>query len=104
MTPLIYIGSAPVIKSKPRIDGELMHGKRVTLSCKAEEGKLPIKFEWLLNNQLLEKAALNKRKESELVIESLSDSDQGEYKCKAFNAFGFDVSSSVQLELSMFLL
>ena len=53
------------------------------------------------DNQTLVKEARSCLTEAELSIEEMTAADQGEYKCRFINSFGFDVSEPVLLHIGM---
>ena len=69
-------------------------------TCAAEEGELPLKFEWLVNGQaahtgarLLGPRIEHSNRSSTLVISGIDRRDAGIYKCMASNRFGSDTQS-----------
>ena len=71
------------------------------LTCEVE-GKGGIQYVWMHDNQTLVKGAGPcRQKKAELIIEQMTEADQGEYVCRFTNAFGFAVSEPVTLRLGM---
>ena len=65
------------------------------LTCEGV-GKGPFNYVWMHNNQTLVKET-----QSLLTIEHITEADQGEYRCRLTNAFGYAVSDPKRLELGM---
>ena len=67
----------------------------------AVKGKGPFEFAWIHDNQTLVKETGTCYTEAGLSIEQMTAANQGEYKCRFINAFGFDVSDPVPLRLGL---
>ena len=74
------------------VEGTIALGKKITLTCKAT-GKPPLRFTWLHND-----AQTHEINNSKFTIESMVDSDEGEYKCNVSNEVGSVISEVVTLK------
>ena len=93
-TLLTYTGTLPYIEVHPEIQGTVEPGEFLQLECKAT-GKGSLHYLWQHENQTLVKET-----RSELIIKRVKESDQGEYRCRVTNAFGYAMSNSAKLILS----
>ena len=99
--PINYtIGDKPIVKALPEIVGEALPGEQVKLTC-AVKGKGPFEFVWIHDNQTLVSEAGSCWTKAKLSIEQMTAANQGEYRCRFFNSYGFDVSEPVPLRLGM---
>ena len=65
------------------------------LECKAT-GKGSLHYVWQHGNQTLVEETTPK-----LIIKNVKESDQGDYRCRVTNAFGYEMSNPAKLRLSM---
>ena len=76
----------------------LKAGKQASIPCILEQGSAPIEFEWLKENDVIRssgKAVVEKnQRSSNLIIQSITITDTGNYTCKASNSFGLDIFTS----------
>ena len=93
-TFLMYTGTLPYIDVHPEIQGTVEPGDFLWLKCKAS-GKGSLHYLWQHENQTLVKET-----RQDLIIKHVKESDQGEYKCRVTNAFGYALSNSAELILS----
>ena len=87
-------GTLPYIEDHPKIDGTFEPGEYLQLKCKAT-GKGSLHYVWQHENQTL----VNETRQ-ELIIKQVKESDQGAYKCRVANAFGYTMSNPAILKLS----
>ncbi|XP_074605146.1 cell adhesion molecule Dscam1-like [Brevipalpus obovatus] len=73
-------------------------GQQTYFSCLLQKGSLPVQFEWLHDEKFIQSSPNividSSKKSSNLIFESLSASNAGNYTCRASNNFGSDVSTS----------
>ena len=93
-TLLMYTGTLPYIDVHPEIQGTVEPGDFLRLKCKAT-GKGSLRYVWQHENQ-----PLVKETRPELIIKHVKESDQGAYKCRVTNAFGYAMSNPAVLNLS----
>ena len=95
-TLLMYTGTLPYIDVHPEIQGTVEPGDFLRLKCKAS-GKGSLHYVWQHENQTLVKET-----RPELIIKHVKESDQGAYKCRVTNAFGYAMSNPAVLNLSKY--
>ena len=89
-----YIDAVPKIEAPLKVEGIVAHGKRITLTCKCKAtGKPKFHFTWLHDD--IEIPEINN---SKFTIDSMDESDEGEYKCKVSNEVGSAISEAVTLK------
>lgn len=90
----MYTGTLPYIEVHPEIRGRVEPGEFLSLKCKAT-GKGSLHYVWLHQNQTLVEET-----RPELIIKGVKESDQGGYRCRVTNAFGYAMSDPATLRLS----
>lgn len=87
-------GTLPYIDVHPEIQGTVEPGEFLSLKCKAT-GKGSLHYVWQHQNQTLVEET-----RPELIIKGVKESDQGDYRCRVTNAFGYALSDPATLRLS----
>ncbi|XP_074593968.1 cell adhesion molecule Dscam1-like [Brevipalpus obovatus] len=76
----------------------LKTGEMASFTCILQKGSLPVEIEWLKGNNIIRSssnAVIEKnQRTSNLIIQSITISDSGNYTCKVSNSFGSDISTS----------
>jgi len=83
-----------LIDVHPKIQELVEPGVFLCLKCKAT-GKGALRYVWQHENQTL----VNETR-PQLIIKRVKESDQGAYKCRVTNAFGYTMSEPAVLKLS----
>ena len=73
------------------MEGNVAYGEKITLTCTAT-GKPPFEFTWVYND--VETHVNN----SKFTIDSMDETNEGEYKCKVSNEVGFTISEPITLK------
>ena len=87
-------GSLPQIGVHPKVHETVEPGGSLKLECKAS-GKRGLSYVWQHENQML----VNETR-PELIIKCVKESDQGTYRCRVTNAYGYATSKPATLRLS----
>ena len=96
-TLLMYTGTLPYIDVHPEIQGTVDPGSFLRLKCEAT-GRGCLHYVWQHENQTL----VNETR-PELIIKRVKESDQGSYRCRVTNAFGYVMSKLAVLNLSKWM-
>lgn len=87
-----FSSDAPkLMKSLPNV--ELLIGDSFSILCLAITGTKPLKFEWFINNSLLDKSKIQSINDANslLTFTSIETTDAGNYSCRVSNAHGSDM-------------
>ena len=90
----MHTGKLPQIDIHPKITGTVEPGQFLKLECEAT-GKGLLHYVWQHDNQTMVKET-----RPALIIKHVNESDQGEYRCRVTNAYGYAMSESAMLKLS----
>ena len=92
----ILSSEKPTVTISPKPHPSLIEGKRLTLTCQANEATKEIR--WTKDGVAVSPRAKINLNTSTLVIEKVLTNDSGEYSCRAINNVG-SASSSVNISV-----
>nr|XP_042899052.1 Down syndrome cell adhesion molecule-like protein 1 homolog [Parasteatoda tepidariorum] len=98
----VFAASIPVLHPL-HFPPELILGDSLDMVCSLKRGKIPITFEWKLNNKKISDifgVVINtSERKSSFSIQKIQYEHIGNYSCKAYNDDGFDeVSAELKVE------